>query len=386
MIYLDNAATSLPKPKSVARAVTLAVERFGNPGRSGHAASLDAGNAMMECRLALSRLFGVGDPFRLVFCSSCTDALNQAVKGMLPDGGHVVTTALEHNSVLRPLHTMKERGFVTLSIVSPRPDGYIAPEDIAREINARTRLVAVNHASNVTGALQPVADIASVCYRRGVPLLVDGAQSAGYAPVNLAIPGIDLFAFPGHKGLLGPQGCGGLYIRESCAPLPLREGGTGSSSLMLTQPQDMPDRYESGTAPAPAIAGLLAGTEYVRRRQKEIHTHEQALTAALWEGLRSVAGVTLYGPPPGSPRVGVVTFNIGDMDASLAADRLSDAFGIACRAGLHCAPLAHRFLGTAGRGALRFSVGPFNTFEDIRLAVRAVHRLAKAERNPLSSV
>jgi cysteine desulfurase/selenocysteine lyase len=380
LIYLDNAATSLPKPKDVSKAMVLALERFGNPGRSGHKASLEAGRAMYACREELCGLFNTKDPFRYVFCSSCTDALNQAIKGMLPEGGHVVTTALEHNSVLRPLHTLKERGLVTLSVVYPRPDGYIAPEDIAREINPRTKLVAVNHASNVTGAVQPIEAIADICYRRGVPLLVDGAQSAGCFPVDLGLQGIDLFAFPGHKGLLGPQGSGALYIRESCAPLPLREGGTGSSSMVLTQPMDMPDRYESGTAPTPAIAGLLAGTRYVRRNFHAIVGTEKKLTEELWRGLGKIAGVSLYGPAPGAgPRVGVVTFNIGDMDASAVADRLWAEAGVACRAGLHCAPLAHRSLGTDRRGAIRLSIGPFNTPEDIRSAVKAVHGIARSE-------
>jgi cysteine desulfurase family protein len=377
LIYLDNAATTLPKPKAVARATAEAIQRFGNPGRSGHAASLEAGRTLYECRQALAALFHVKDPFRFVFCMSCTDALNQGIKGMLPDGGHVVTTALEHNSVLRPLHAMQERRQITLTIVEPRPDGYIHPEDIAGALNAQTRLVVINHASNVTGAVQPVKAVADVCYRSGVPLLVDGAQAAGCLPVDLSPAGVDLYAFPAHKGLLGPQGAGALFIRESCAPVPLREGGTGSSSMMLTQPQDLPDRYESGTAPAPAIAGMLAGTLYVQPRLTEIAATELRLTAMLWEGLRGVSGVTLYGPTPDLPRVGVVTLNVGALDPSIVADSLFAKYGIACRAGLHCAPLAHRSLGTMNQGAVRLSIGPFNTQEDIHAAVRAVHRISK---------
>lgn len=377
VIYLDSAATSMPKPKVVSRAVTTAIERFGNPGRSGHQASMEAGRAIYECREELAGLFNVKEPIRFVFCSNCTDALNQAIKGMLPDGGHVVTTALEHNSVLRPLHTMKERQMISLSIVYPKADGYLSPEDIYKEITSRTKLVVVNHASNVTGAVQPVEAIAALCYRRGVPLLVDGAQSTGCMPINLSSVGMDLFAFPGHKGLLGPQGSGALYIRESCAPLPLREGGTGSMSMLLTQPTDMPDRYESGTPNTPAIAGMLAGAHYVRENLKDIIAVEGKLTGELWEGLKGIEGVALYGPPPGKPRVGVITFNVGDQDASMVADKLSEEYGIACRAGLHCAPLAHRALGTENRGAVRFSVGPFNTPEEIRSAVKAVHRIAK---------
>jgi cysteine desulfurase/selenocysteine lyase len=378
MIYLDNAATSMPKPRIVSKAVTAAIERFGNPGRSGHQASIEAGRAIYECRAELAALLHVQDPFRFVFCSNCTDALNEAIKGMLPEGGHVVTTALEHNSVLRPLHALETRQLAAVSLVYPRDGYYVAPEDVLREVNARTRLVIVNHASNVTGAIQPVEEIAAQCYRRGVPLLVDGAQTAGCLPIDLSASGFDLFAFPGHKGLLGPQGSGALYIRETCAPLPLREGGTGSSSMALTQPLDMPDRYESGTAATPAIAGLLAGTNYVRERLDAIIATEKRLTAELWEGLKSIEGVALYGPAPGLPRVGVVTFNAGELNASAVADKLSLEYGIACRAGLHCAPLAHQALGTAVRGAIRFSIGPFNTSDEIRAAVKAVYKISKS--------
>ena len=376
MIYLDSAATSLPKPKAVIEAMSTACRRYGNPGRSGHKASLEAGQAIYNCRAALGQFLGVNDPFRIVFCSNCTDALNQAIKGMLHEGGHVVTTALEHNSVLRPLYTLKERLLITLSVVYPRSDGYIEPNDIAAEINPRTRLVVVTHASNVTGAVQRIGDIAAICTQRNVPLLVDSAQAIGCIPVNIQALGADMVAFPGHKGLLGPQGCGGLYIGAGCSPLPLREGGTGSSSLSLTQPMDLPDRYESGTAATPAIAGLWAGVTYVQKNLKSIMDIEERLTAQLWDGLKGIKGVTLYGPPPGKPRVGVVTFNIANLAATEAADRLSVENDIACRAGLHCAPLAHRFLGTQEIGAIRFSIGPFNSSADIHLAVKAVGKLS----------
>ena len=377
MIYLDNAATSLPKPRAVARATAAAITNFGNPGRSGHRASLEAGETIFACREELAALLHAPDPLRIIFCANCTDALNLAIKGMLPEGGHVVLTTLEHNSVLRPLYTMLEQGLVTLSVVQPRPDGYIDPEDYAAALKADTKLAVVSHASNVTGAVQPAEEIAAICYRMGIPILVDGAQTVGCRPLDLEGSKIDLLAFPGHKGLLGPQGSGGLFIRASCAPRPLREGGTGSASMLLTQPTDLPDLYEAGTHATPAIAGLWAGTRYVRAHLTEIARHEQELTAELWEGLSSVGSVTLYGPKPGPNRVGVISFNIADLDASVAADWLSGERDIACRAGLHCAPLAHRFLGTEARGAMRFSVGPFNTHEEIRKAVLAVHHLAK---------
>ncbi len=377
MIYLDNAATSLPKPRPVSQAMGEACMRCGNPGRSGHAASLEGGQILYGCRQELAGLLGVADPFCFVYCSNCTDALNQAIKGSLNPGDHVVTTALEHNSVLRPLYTLKERRQISLTVIYPRADGYLQPDDIAKAITDRTRLVVVTHASNVTGAVQPVQAIAAVCARYSVPLLVDGAQTIGSMPVNIEAIGADMVAFPGHKGLLGPQGTGALYIHPRCTPQPLREGGTGSSSLALTQPLDLPDRYESGTAATPAIAGLWAGARHVRRNLDAIARTEDRLTERLWEGLSAVNGVTLYGPPPGKPRVGVVTFNLANKSATDVADRLSEKYNIACRAGLHCAPLAHRFLGTQETGAVRFGIGPFNTSKEIDTAVRAIRELSK---------
>lgn len=376
MIYLDNAATSLPKPAIVPKAMAEACQHCGNPGRSGHAASLEAGSVLYACRVAMAGLLGVADPLTIVYCNNCTDALNQAIKGMLRPGDHAVTTALEHNSVLRPLYTLKDRLGITLTIIYPRADGYIDPTDIANAIQPNTRLVVTTQASNVTGAVQPVADIAAVCQRHRVPLLVDAAQSVGCMQVNIESIGADMVAFPGHKGLLGPQGTGALYIHPRCAPQPLREGGTGSSSLVLTQPTDMPDRYESGTAATPAIAGLWAGVRYVRENLDKLIDQEHRLTERLWEGLRAINGVTLYGPQPNQPRVGVITFTLKNMGSSEAADRLSVEYNIACRAGLHCAPLAHRFLGTQEIGAIRFGIGPFNTAAEIDAAVRAVSKIA----------
>lgn len=377
MIYLDNAATTWPKPEAAAQAAAQAIARLGNPGRSGHALALNASRAVYACREKLASFFG-GDALDYVFGMSCTDMLCQAIYGMAEPGCHIVTTCWEHNSVLRPLQHLAARQGCTYTVVCGSPDGYISAEDIAAALRPDTSLVIVNHAGNVTGAVQPVADIAALCRRRGLPLLVDGAQSARYVPIDLPGWGIDLFAFPGHKGLLGPQGCGGLYLAPGCRPEPLRRGGTGSMSLELEQPWEMPDRYESGTPPTPAICGLGAALDTLQSSFSRIRKREAALTEQLWRGLRAVPSVTLYGPPPERPRVGVISFNIGDLPASSAADALWQRSEIACRAGLHCAPLAHRALGTQDRGAVRFSVGPYHTSAQMDEAIKAVAALGKS--------
>lgn len=375
MIYFDNAATTWPKPKPVVQATARALATLGNPGRSGHKLAIDASMELYQCREALAGFLG-GQALDYAFCMSCTDALNQAIQGMATVNAHVITTALEHNSVLRPLNTLKLRGTLDYTVVSPRPDGYIYPEDIAAAILPSTTLVIVNHASNVTGAVQDVASIGDLCKRRGIPLLVDAAQSVGYVSIDVTHIGAEMVAFPGHKGLLGPQGCGGLYLAPGCRPEPLRQGGTGSMSMELVQPWEMPDRYESGTPPTPAICGMHKGIEIMREKSAVIWQREVELTAQLYEGLAKLPHVTVYGPPPSRPRVGVVSFNVADLDASAVADVLYTRYDIASRAGLHCAPLAHRFLGTQQRGAVRFSLGPYNTAAEVSEAVKAVQTLS----------
>ena len=374
-IYLDNAATSHPKPEAVIRAATDAMTvANANPGRSGHAAALAAARIVLDAREALTKLIGARDPMSVVHCFNCTDALNLAIKGSLHLGDHVIATALEHNSVLRPLCGLAARKRITLSLIEPRPDGFIDPEDVARAVTDKTALIACTQASNVTGAIQPVAAIGQVARRCGVRYLIDGAQALGAMPVDVNALGCDLYAFPGHKSLLGPQGTGGLYIRPGIRLNPLREGGTGSASDSVLQPEEPPERYESGTVNLPGIAGLGAGVKYVAARLSQIMMHERELTGALMEGLRAVHGVTLYSPGEEAARAGIVAFNAGDMSSAQLADALSDR-GFAVRGGLHCAPYAHRFLGTLKRGAVRASVGHANTFEEIEAFVEAVREL-----------
>lgn len=374
-IYFDNAATSHPKPPAVVRAVERALtETNANPGRSGHRAAIEAARTVLDCREKLAALLGAADAMSVVHCFNCTDALNLAIKGSLRLGDHVVTTCLEHNSVLRPLHALAERRRISLTLVPPRSDGFVDPDDIREALTPRTSLIACTHASNVTGAIQPVAAIGQVAKGAGVRYLVDGAQALGGMPVNVEALGCDLYAFPGHKSLLGPQGTGGLYIAPGVRLSPLREGGTGTDSHSLAQPDTLPERYESGTVNLPGIAGLAAGCDWVAPRLSQIMMHERELTQALFDGLAAMEGVTLYSPSQEAGRAGIVCFNVGDLPSAQVADALARR-DIAVRGGLHCAPGAHRFLGTLERGAVRASLGHANTFDEVDQFLRAVRAL-----------
>ena len=374
-IYFDNAATSHPKPYCVVQAVKRALtEANANPGRSGHRAAIEAGRIVLDCRERLAALLGAGDPMRVVHCFNCTDALNLAIKGSLHVGDHVVATCLEHNSVLRVLHGLAVRGRIALTLVPPRPDGFVDPEDVRGALTPATALIVCTHASNVTGAIQPVAAIGQVAKAAGVRYLIDGAQALGGMPVDVKALGCDLYAFPGHKSLLGPQGTGGLYIAPGIRLNPLREGGTGTDSHSLLQPETLPERYESGTVNLPGIAGLAAGCEYVAPRLSQIMMQERELTQALYEGLNAMDGVTLYSPAQEAGRAGIVCFNVGDLPSAQVADALARR-DIAVRGGLHCAPEAHRFLGTLQRGAVRASIGHANTFEEVEAFLTAVRSM-----------
>ena len=377
-IYFDNAATSRPKPPEVVEAVRLALtEQNANPGRSGHAAALAAARTVLQTRERLAALLNVADPMRIIHCFNCTDALNLAVKGSLHAGDHVIATQLEHNSVLRQLWSLAARGRISLTLVTPRPDGFIDPEDVRTALTARTALIVCTHASNVTGAVQPVAAIGRVAREAGARFLIDGAQALGELPVDVNALCCDLYAFPGHKALLGPQGTGGLYVAPGVVLNPQREGGTGTDSENPFQPEALPERYESGTLNLPGIAGLGAGCAYVSQRLTQIMIHLRELSQALWEGLSAIPSTTLYTPPQESGRTGIVAFNAGDLPSSQVADALSRE-GIAVRAGLHCAPGAHRFLGTLRRGVVRASLGHANTFEEVEAFIRAVDSLSRA--------
>ena len=376
-IYFDNAATSSPKPPEVLERVNAALtELNANPGRSGHSAALSAAREVLSARERLAALMNAGEETNIAFAFNCTDALNLAIKGALRYGDHVITTQLEHNSVLRPINALAARGRISLSIVSPRADGFVDPEDIRASIHKNTRLIAVTHASNVTGAIQPVAAIGELARREGILYLIDGAQAIGATPVNVRALSCDLYAFPGHKSLLGPMGTGGLYIRPGVVLRTLREGGTGTDSESMLQPDERPERYESGTLNLPGIAGLGAGCAFVAKRVSAIMSHERELTGALYEGLSAIRGAEIYSPREEAARAGIVSFNLPGMTSSDVADRLG-RMGIAVRGGLHCAPGAHRFLGTLRRGAVRASVGYANTFEEVDAFLNAVNAIVR---------
>ena len=378
MIYFDNAATSWPKPDAVPEAMARFLRECGaNPGRSGHALSIQAGRVVYEARERVARLLGLDDPLSVAFTKNATEALNVALLGLLAPGDHVITSVMEHNSVLRPLRHLEERGVGVTRL--PCPEGALDPAAVARAITPGTRLVVLGHASNVTGALAPIGEVGELARARGILFCVDAAQSAGCLPIDMGAMNIDLVAFTGHKALYGPQGTGGLCLGERARGKlrPLLRGGTGSASDSDTQPDFLPDALEAGTLNAVGIAGLAAGLAFVEERTVEaIRRHELALTERLLEGLRSIPGARILGPGAAARRVAVVSFNLEGQSCSEVATALEERAGICCRAGLHCAPLAHRQLGTFPEGAVRFSLGAFNTASQIDAALEVVRELS----------
>jgi cysteine desulfurase family protein len=377
ILYFDNAATSCPKPPETLRAMRRFMEAGGgSPGRSGHRLSIAAARVIFAAREALAGLFGVDDPLRIVLTKNATEALNIAAAGLLP-GDHVITSGMEHNSVMRPLRALEAAG-VALTVVSCSAAGELDPDDVRAAIRTETKAIFLTHASNVTGTIMPVAEVGRIARDHGILFCVDAAQTAGALPIDVGPMGIDLLAFTGHKSLFGPQGTGGLYIREGLEEgiAPLMRGGTGSRSEFEEQPAFMPDRYESGTPNTVGIAGLAAGAGFVAEKGVDaIRRREEALTEQFLAGLRDLDGVTVYGPKAASRQMPVVSFRIVGLDPAEAALKLDERFGILSRPGLHCAPAAHRTIGTAPTGTLRFSFGYFNTEAEIRTAVEAVGRL-----------
>lgn len=372
-LYLDNAATTYPKPDSVYQAVMRTMKDVGaSPGRGGYKRSLDASRIMFQCREAIATLIRAHDSSRIIFTSNATEALNLALFGTLASGDHVVTTSMEHNSLLRPLFALRKQG-VEVTIVEAASNGLVDPARIKEEIRPATRLIAVGHVSNVCGAIQPLEEISAISRETGVPLLVDAAQSAGYVPIDVSSLGIDLLAAPGHKGLLGPQGTGFLYVAEQVALRPIMAGGTGTNSTSEEQPLTMPDGFEAGTHNLPGIAGLLAGIEFIMMHGLEgIAAHERKLVQAVLRQLAAVDGFVAYGPAESSLRSAVLSFTINGIDPSLLAAELDNGFDIAVRAGLHCAPRAHRTLGTMPGGTVRLSPGWSTTPEEIAIFSDAV--------------
>lgn len=377
MIYLDNAATSWPKPPGVIEAVQHYFDRVGaSPGRSGHRPSLAAGRIVENTRLGLGELLGVTDPSRIAFTHNATDSLNMAIHGLIHAGDHVISSVMEHNSVLRPLTRMAREERISLTLVKAREDGKVLPEFISRAITPETSTVVLTHASNVTGTLNPLEEIGSMLSACGIRFVVDAAQTAGLVPMDLEDLPIDVLAVSGHKGLLGPQGTGAIYVRPGIDLGYWREGGTGNQSHITIHPEAMPERLEAGTPNTPGLAGLGAGIEYLLEvGVGEVRRRECALVDLLIDGLSPLPGLRVLGPSSSEERSGVVSITVAGRDPADMAYALDSGFDIMVRPGIHCAPEAHRSLGTYPEGALRLSPGLFTTEEEVLITCRAVKSL-----------
>jgi len=377
MIYLDNAATSHPKPEAVYEKVEYVLRHVSaNPGRSGHRLAIETDREIFDARESVARLFNITDPERLVFTPNATAALNIGISGILERGDQCITTSMEHNSVVRPLAYLSMFG-VDITKIQASPDGTLDPADVIAAIRPNTKLIVMTHASNVIGTITPVEEIARYASERGVAVLLDAAQTAGSLPIDVAALGVDMLACPGHKGLLGPQGTGFLYISHKLKLSPIILGGTGSRSDLEWMPDFLPDRHEAGTLNTPGIAGLGAGADFLKKTTVEaVRAHEVSLCGRLMNGLSAIDGVTLYGVADPGLRSSVVSFNIKDVDPATVGDTLDSEYDIAVRVGIHCAPDAHKTIGTFPRGAVRISPGYFNTAADIDAAIEAVKSIA----------
>lgn len=384
MIYLDNSATSWPKPPGVTEAMVRFMEDVGaNPGRSGHRQSIQAGRIVNDLREELAALFGASDPLRIVFGLNATEAINLVLHGFLHEGDHVITTSMEHNAVMRPLRALEQAG-VKVSVVACTREGFLDPAHVEAYIGPRTRLIVMNHASNVIGTLLPVPDVARIARSRGLLLLVDAATTAGCLPIDVARDGIDLLAFTGHKGLGGPTGTGGLVIGDRVDPrwiTPLKQGGTGSRSADEVQPTFLPDSFESGTLNVVGLAGLLAAVRWIRARGiGRLRAEQIAMVGNCLHRLSDIAGIAVYGSTNAAERLSAISLNIAGMLPSEVGLRLDEEYRVLARVGLHCAPAAHRTMGTAPGGTVRIAPGAFTSAEDIDAAIAAISALAAEAR------
>jgi cysteine desulfurase family protein len=382
MIYLDNAATSYPKPKEVGQAMMYFLEKVGaNPGRSSHRLSIESGRILYQARESLAELFNVDDPLRIIFTLNVTEALNLALKGLLRPGDQVITSSMEHNSVMRPLRELEKRG-VEIKVIPCSSQGVLDPVDLESAIKKNTKLIVLNHGSNVIGSLTPITVVGEMAKRHHILFLVDTAQTAGCYPLDIKKDNIDLLAFTGHKSLYGPPGTGGLVIGERVDTkklIPLKVGGTGSHSEFEEQPGFLPDIYESGTPNIVGLNGLKEGVRFVLAEGVDkIHQHEKNLIIRLIEGLKEIPEVTLYGGDYRKEQVAVVSFNLKDKWPSEVGMRLDEEYDIMCRVGLHCSPATHKTIGTFPRGTVRFSMSWFNTLEEVDQVIMAIREIAKS--------
>lgn len=377
MYYFDNAATTWPKPNTVVSAAIKCIVKSGaNPNRGGYAMAKEAGHVVLETRRELCSFFGTQDPFEYMFVHNTTQALNFAIKGILKPGDHAVASSIEHNSSLRPLNKMKSAG-CDVDIVFADKNGYVSPQSIASALKDNTKLLVISHASNVFGSIQPVGEIIEIAHKNGTMVLVDAAQSAGSMPLSIKDINADMVAFPAHKGLYGLQGTGVLYVKNEIILDTIIEGGTGSDSKILLQPEMFPDKFEAGTQNAPGIAALGEAVRFIRQKNVEhIFNHENMLAKQFIHGIQGIENVTVYGNTDG-PRCGIVSINIGNADPGTVENLLDERYDIAIRSGYHCAPLAHKSMGTYDTGAVRFSFGYYNDERQVDYAIRAIRELAK---------
>ena len=383
IIYLDNGATSYPKPEIVYDFMHDFFKRFGvNPGRSGYDLCIETGEMFEDTRKLMTDFFNGSDPDRLCFGYNATDALNLAIFGLLQEGDHAISTTIEHNSVLRPLYHLEKFNSVEVDYVQLDSTGFVDPDDFPKMFKSNTKLVVINHASNVIGTIQPIKEIGRYCRDREIPFVIDVSQSAGKIPVDLEDQNIDVICFTGHKSLFGPTGIGGLYVREGIEIRHTRAGGTGVRSAVRTHLYEYPYRLEYGTPNVIGVAGLNAGVKWVSEQGLEkLHAHEMRLTQKLRDGLKEIDGVTLYCQDDLTDHIGVLLFNVDGMEALNTGTLLDVDYNIASRTGLHCAPLVHEHIGTAGiHGAVRFGIGPFNTDENIKIALTAVADIADMQK------
>jgi cysteine desulfurase family protein len=378
IIYLDNAATTIQKSPEVAEAVSRAICGLGNSGRGSYNCAMDASRIIFETRTMLAELFQADGPEQIAFTANSTHALNIAIKGVMEVGDHVITTAMEHNSVLRPLYEMEKQG-MELTILSCDDLGRISINDLNYAIKENTKAVICTHASNVTGNINDIKSIGTICREKNLLFILDASQTAGVLPVHMKDMGIDIVCFTGHKGLMGPQGTGGICVRKGLNIRPLYSGGSGFHSYSKEHPDKMPTALEAGTMNVHGIAGLHAALKFISEiDQVEIYKHENRLALAFYKGIQGIKGIKLYGEFE-SERVGIVSINIGDYDSSIVSDELSHKFGIYTRSGAHCAPLMHQCFHTEKQGIVRFSFGYFNTEEEVEIAIEAVRTLVEEE-------
>ena len=377
MIYLDNGATSFPKPRDMIMAMEECIKEYcGNPGRSGHYMSMKTGEEVYHARRKVSSLFNIKNPEQLIFTKNTTESLNLAMRGFLKKGDHVITTSMEHNSVLRPLKALEKVG-VEHTIINGDTKGRVNPKDIEKSITPQTKLIVITAASNVTGTKMPLQQIGKIARQKRICFMVDGAQGAGNMNLDVESLCIDMLAVPGHKGMLGPLGTGALYIREGIQLEPLLAGGTGTESKKRTQPRNFPEGFEAGTINAPAIIGLGSSAEYVAKIGVDvIARYEEELIGWLDEELKNMKGITLYGPEC-KEKTGISLINIDGFGAEEVTEELSKHYGIAVRGGFHCAGLAHKTIGTWNEGAVRISIGPFNTKKEMRALIEALNKIRK---------